>query len=120
MTSTTNLFEESYLYLTTTGRKTGNPYEIEIWFVEFGGNLYMVSQSYDRSDWVRNLVKEPRVTVRLGDRNFTATARPLDPERDAEAWQKAKDLEKVKYNYDWATNPEGESLPVEIIPDTPL
>ncbi len=25
--------EPPYLYLTTTGRRSGNPHEIEIWFV---------------------------------------------------------------------------------------
>ena len=31
--------ELQYLYLTTTGRKTGLEREIEIWFVETGGKL---------------------------------------------------------------------------------
>lgn len=30
------LFEAQYLYLTTTGRKTGQPRQIEIWFVTSG------------------------------------------------------------------------------------
>jgi hypothetical protein len=28
-----------YLYLTTTGRVTGQPREIEIWFTEHGGHF---------------------------------------------------------------------------------
>src|SRR5690606_40402263 len=47
--------EAQYLYLTTIGRKTGNPHEIEIWFVEYEGNYYLVSEYPDRSDWVKNI-----------------------------------------------------------------
>src|SRR5438132_181546 len=33
-----------FLYLTTTGRKTGLPREIEIWFVEADGRLYILAE----------------------------------------------------------------------------
>lgn len=63
------------LYLTTTGRISGHPREIEIWFTERGGRFYLISEHYERANWVRNIQAQPRVTVRVGDRQFDATAR---------------------------------------------
>ena len=59
---------EDYCYLTTTGRRTGRPHTIEIWFgmPEDSGPIYLLSGGGDRSDWVRNLVADRRVTVRIG------------------------------------------------------
>ena len=36
--------DEQYLYLTTTGRVTGKPREIEIWFVESAGKYYVLAE----------------------------------------------------------------------------
>jgi deazaflavin-dependent oxidoreductase (nitroreductase family) len=57
---------EEYCYLTTVGRRTGNPHTIEIWFAVLDGALYMMSGNRDRSDWVRNVKHNPGVTVRVG------------------------------------------------------
>ncbi|HWP43790.1 MAG TPA: nitroreductase family deazaflavin-dependent oxidoreductase [Blastocatellia bacterium] len=102
-----------FLYLTTTGRKTGLPREIEIWFVEHEGRLYILAEMFYRAQWVKNIEKQPRVRVRLGEREFEATARPLDKRRDAKAWRTAQELSRKKYGW-------GEGLPVEIVPDEPL
>jgi hypothetical protein len=36
---------EQFLYLIATGRKTGLPRQIEIWFVEYGGRLYILAEN---------------------------------------------------------------------------
>jgi len=36
--------DAQFLYLTTTGRKTGLPREIEIWFVEADGRVYILAE----------------------------------------------------------------------------
>ena len=80
------LSDESYCYLTTTGRVSGEPREIEIWFGLQGQTLYMLSGGRDGSDWVKNLMREPRVSVRIGDRTFQGDARVVeDPDEDARA-----------------------------------
>ena len=68
------LASEEYCYLTTTGRVTGRPHEIEIWFGARGRNLYLLSGSHS-SDWVKNLRKDPAVTVRIADHVFSGSAR---------------------------------------------
>jgi deazaflavin-dependent oxidoreductase (nitroreductase family) len=68
------LDNEQYCYLTTTGRVTGRPHEIEIWYALEGVTLYMLSDS-DRSDWVKNLRRTPEVTVRIAGEIFDGRAR---------------------------------------------
>ena len=43
------LADEDFCYLTTVGRVTGRPHEIEIWFAIEGQTLYMLSGGQDRS-----------------------------------------------------------------------
>jgi deazaflavin-dependent oxidoreductase (nitroreductase family) len=79
-----SLASEPFCYLTTTGRVSGNPHEIEIWFVLQDTTAYLMAGNH-RSDWVLNARKQPAVTLRIGDRSFNATARAvLDPAEDAE------------------------------------
>ncbi len=76
---------ESFCYLTTTGRVTGRPHEIEMWFslVPETRTLYMLSGGGDRSDWVRNLRQNPEVTVRIAGEEFGGRAREShDAEED--------------------------------------
>ena len=71
------LSSEEYCYLTTTGRISGRPHEIEIWFGLKGGTVYMLSGS-DKSDWFRNLRKHPSVTVQIARYTFTGSARLVE------------------------------------------
>ncbi len=73
-----------FCYLTTTGRVSGRRHEIEIWFALNDDVIYLLSGGRDRSDWVRNLIASPRVTVRLGEETREVTARPItDSDEDA-------------------------------------
>ena len=83
MTDPALLDDEEYCYLTTTGRVTGGPHEIEIWFALRGSTLYMLSGGGDRADWVKNLRQNPQVTVRINGDVFEGRARePADGEED--------------------------------------
>ena len=87
---------EDFCYLTTTGRVTGRPHEIEIWFslVPETETLYMLSGGRDRSDWVKNLRRNPEVTVRIAGEEFRGHARET---RDAEEDGLARRLLVEKY-----------------------
>lgn len=69
------LKDEEYCYLTTAGRKTGKPHEIEIWFGVIEDSLYMLSGGGAESDWVKNLMKTPQIKVRIADQTFEGVAR---------------------------------------------
>ena len=101
-----------FLYLTTTGRRTGIAREIEIWFTELGGHFYIIAEHGERANWVRNIGTNPRVHVRVGDRRFEGSARLVADEREPELARAVKALSDVKYGW-------SDGLIVEIRPTLP-
>ena len=77
--------ELDYCYLTTTGRISGAPHRIEIWFALHDDTVFLLSGGRERSDWVRNVMVSPDVVLELGDRRRTTRARVLEPGSDADA-----------------------------------
>ena len=107
------LDSEDFCYITTTGRRTGRPHTIEIWFAARGNTAYILAGGGERSDTVRNVRNEPAVRIKVGERTFEATARVVS---DASEARLARKLVPTKYaDYEegleeWAA----ESLPVAI------
>ncbi|CAA9546663.1 MAG: hypothetical protein AVDCRST_MAG79-2360 [uncultured Thermoleophilia bacterium] len=85
---------EPFAYLTTTGRTSGLPRTIEIWFALDGATLYLLAGGRERAQWVRNLQRDPRVTVRLRDRELRGRARVLAPGEDDDATARRLLVEK--------------------------
>jgi deazaflavin-dependent oxidoreductase (nitroreductase family) len=85
---------EDFAYLTTTGRTTGRPHRIEIWFAIEGGVIYMLSGGGDRADWVRNIKKHGAVRIQIGSRSAAAKARIVRAGRED---QRARELLDEKY-----------------------
>jgi deazaflavin-dependent oxidoreductase (nitroreductase family) len=100
------------LYLTTTGRRTGKPREIEIWFTRRRGVYYLVAEHGERAQWLQNLLVEPRVRVRVGRRTFDARGRVVTPAADAALVRAVQELSERKYGW-------GEGLVVELRPVAP-
>jgi len=98
-----------FLYLTTRGRRTGQPREIEIWYTAHGGRHYVIAEHGERAQWVKNLRAEPAVSVRVGRRRLPARARVLDRARDAAAIAAARARSEAKYGW-------GDGLVVELAP----
>jgi deazaflavin-dependent oxidoreductase (nitroreductase family) len=91
-----------FLYLTTIGRKSGSPHQIEIWFVERDGLYYMVSEDPDHSDWVRNIAHNPAITFRVGSRDaeeIVGTGRRIDPDAEPELAAAVRALMDAKYEW---------------------
>jgi deazaflavin-dependent oxidoreductase (nitroreductase family) len=65
-------------YLETTGRVSGKPREIEIWFGYENGTIYLMSGGGLGKDWTRNIQKTPQVRFRVNDVWVTGTARIVD------------------------------------------
>ncbi len=68
------LSELDYCYVTTTGRSSGRPHTIEIWFALHDARVYMLSGGRDASDWVKNIRVHPTVGLRIGDRDLICRA----------------------------------------------
>lgn len=86
--------DDDYCYLTTTGRRTGRPHRIEIWYAADGNTLYLLSGSGHSSDWVRNLLERPGVEVEIDGELRQADARVLD---DSDESERARSLVFDKY-----------------------
>ena len=108
------LADEPFCYVTTTGRVSGRPHTIEIWFALRDRTLYLLSGGGDGSDWVRNIRREPAVSVRLGDLETPARARIVtDPAEDEAARTLVFEKYQPGYKGD-LTSWRRSSLPVAI------
>jgi deazaflavin-dependent oxidoreductase (nitroreductase family) len=102
-------------HLQTTGRASGRPRTIEIWFATDGERIYMLAGGRHHAHWVRNLIADPRVRVRIGGQTVPGTARVIEgEERDGlarrllagkyQGWSEGRPMSA------WASG----SLPVEV------
>lgn len=55
---------ERTIDITTTGRRSGRPHRIEIWFFREGDRIYL-SSSPGRKNWYANLLADPAFTFHL-------------------------------------------------------
>jgi deazaflavin-dependent oxidoreductase (nitroreductase family) len=104
------LAEEPYLYLTTVGRKTGLPREIEIWFAHLDGRFYLIAEKRERSGWVQNLLGNPNVTFRVGEQKFSGVGRVVDDASENELRRRVR--EGFDRKYGWS-----DGLVVELKPE---
>jgi len=102
-----NLEKEQFLCLTTRGRKSGAPREIEIWFTHREERFYIIAE-YATSNWVQNLIVYPEVQVRVAENSFKARARVIPSETDLS--RAVQQLSRDKYGW-------GDGLIVELTPE---
>ena len=88
-----------YCYLVTTGRRSGLPREIEIWFAAAGSTLYLLAGGGERAHWVRNIRAKPVVRVRVGERTHEATGRIIAASTAEDALARRLLLEKYQPGY---------------------
>jgi deazaflavin-dependent oxidoreductase (nitroreductase family) len=98
----------NFLYLTTTGRRSGLAREIEIWYTQHVGRYFVIAE-YSHSNWVQNLLVNSDVRVRVGELQFRAVARVVNAELETELHGAVRELSRKKYGW-------GEGLVVELVP----
>jgi len=103
-----NFDQEQYLYLTTRGRKTNLPREIEIWFTYRDGRFYLIAE-YATSNWIQNLSANPEAQVRVAGQTLTVRARSISQEGEPELHAAISGLSREKYGL-------GEGAVVELEP----
>lgn len=86
--------DDDYCYLTTTGRRSGQPHRIEIWYAPHRDTLYMLSGGGRASDWVQNLCADPAVVVEFDGDTRPARARVVEA---GDEIQRARSLVHGKY-----------------------
>jgi deazaflavin-dependent oxidoreductase (nitroreductase family) len=104
-----DIADRKIIHLTTIGRRTGLPREIEIWFVVCRDRFYVFAETGDAAAWVKNIRHNPDVVIRIGERQIRAVARVLDSETDRTLWDRVAAIADRKYGW-------GDGLPVELTP----
>jgi len=105
--------EAQYLYLTTTGHKTGRAHEIEIWFILHQGCYYVVSEQREQAHWVQNIQAQPAVRWCVGSRGapeLRGTGRTITAADEPEIVAAVSALMDAKYGWN-------EGLIVVLCPD---
>ena len=92
------LSELDFCYVTTTGRSSGRPHTIEIWFALNDARVYVLSGGGDASDWVKNIRVNPTVGLRIGDRDMICRAFVVE-DQDEDALARRLLMEKYQPRY---------------------
>ena len=71
------------LVMTTKGRRSGAPRHVMVEFRRHGSKYYVFSAWGERTDWYRNLLAHPRVTIQHGAHVFSADAIPVQDDAEA-------------------------------------
>ena len=108
-----SLADTQLLHLTTIGRVTGRPREIEIWFIVHHEKFYVFSEHREAAGWVKNIRDNPNVSVRFEKCSMKSVARVLDYRKERQLSDEVQAIADRKYGW-------GDGLPVEITPvETP-
>jgi deazaflavin-dependent oxidoreductase (nitroreductase family) len=63
--------------ITVTGRASGRKISRPVWFVQEGEKLYLVPVRGSDSDWYKNVLKNPTITLDANGVTWTAKATPI-------------------------------------------
>lgn len=97
-----------FLYLDTIGWKTTNYHRIEIWFVEHDKRYYILSERKKRAHWVQNILRNPKISFTVSNKNFDGYARVIE-DKEFELISNVSHLMNNKYGW-------SEGLIVELNP----
>ena len=71
--------DQPYAWLTTIGRRSGEPRTVELWFVLDRRTVHFLAGGGEDAQWVRNASVEPAVSLRLGQRTYAGRVRRPEP-----------------------------------------
>ena len=101
--------------LTTTGRSSGRPRAVEIWFALAGTTAYILAGDGRRAHWVRNGEAEPRVTLLIRRRTFSGRARVVGAAETRRASQVVRAKYEKRYDVsDWGDDPVAVAIDLDV------
>jgi len=65
------------LKISVTGRNTGKPITLPVWFVHENDTLWLLPVNGSKTQWYQNLLKNPAITIRVGREERTLNAQAL-------------------------------------------
>lgn len=103
---------QSFLHLTTRGRKTGKQHTIELWFAAADHSLYFLA--HKDSQWWKNIRASPNVTVQVGGNALQGRGRIVD-ERRQEVFRMFEEKYGKSQVNQWYGHTRNERKVVEVI-----
>lgn len=107
------------LLLTTTGRRSGDPYTTPLIYGEDGDDYVIVASKGGAArhpDWFRNLEADPQVQIQVVDEIMDATARTVTGEERQRLWSM---MAEIWPDYDEYAKKTDREIPVVVLtPDT--
>jgi hypothetical protein len=85
--------------LTTNGRKTTKQHTIEIWFIEYNKRYYILSERKKASDWIQNIISDPKVSLKIDNKVYKGYARLVDKIKEPILANAVSDLMFEKYGW---------------------
>lgn len=89
--------------ITTTGRRSGLPRRLEIYFHQFGGQFYLTGRPGPKRDWEANIESNPEFTLHL-KRGINADL-PVRGEPEPDRDERARILFRA-LTESWGSEPE--------------
>lgn len=109
--------DASTIELTTTGRRSGKEHTRPIWFVVSDGKILVQAGKDGKTDWYRNLEKNPSGVVRQREYAFRVRAKPIE---DRDRIERIHRLFLDKYTtarvLSWVGSSLGQGRPLELTP----
>jgi len=65
------------LTIAVRGRRSGRSLSLPVWFVLEGDTLHLLPVSGSDTNWYRNVLKDPQMTLTVDGESLTVTARPI-------------------------------------------
>ena len=90
----TGLQSAQTIEITVTGRTSGRPISLPIWFALDGNKLYLIPVKGSETEWYKNLRKQTSIQLSASGKTFTTSAHIL-----ADEAQLDKVLEKFRDKY---------------------
>jgi Uncharacterized protein conserved in bacteria len=88
------LQNDNIIEITVTGRSSGRPISLPIWFAPLGNKLYLIPVKGSDTEWFKNVLKRPSIRLAARGKTLTAIARPISDEAQLD-----KILEKFREKY---------------------
>jgi deazaflavin-dependent oxidoreductase (nitroreductase family) len=91
--------EPQFVHLKTSGWKTGRQHKIEIWFVEYDGRYYIISERENNAHWVQNILHNSKVSFSVNNTTFEGVARIVNQDKESELSAEVSKLMNTKYGW---------------------
>jgi deazaflavin-dependent oxidoreductase (nitroreductase family) len=88
------LSKSSEITITVTGRKSGRPISVPVWFVSEDDKLYLVPVQGSDSQWYKNVLHNPSLQITAGGTEAEFKAAPI-----TEAKQVSSVVDKFRAKY---------------------